>query len=205
MRTWTKIAALCTVLSLSLAGAALAHVEISPDTVSGGQTVTYSVEVPTEKEVPTTEVELSVPEGFEVTGVEAPEGWRGEGRGGSIVWTGGEVPVAESEEFAFEARAPEEAGEFAFDAAQTYGDGSVANWDGAADSETPAPVVTVETVGSVAGVEDGHQHGDKGRGDTRGSHAEEVPDTGGPGPVFVLGACAAALVATALLLRSAVR
>lgn len=37
MRTWTKIAALSIVLTLALAGAALAHAEISPDAVPRGR------------------------------------------------------------------------------------------------------------------------------------------------------------------------
>jgi uncharacterized protein YcnI len=203
MITWTKIAALSTILTFAFAGVALAHVEISPDTVPGGQTRTYAVEVPTEKEVPTTGVELAIPEGFEVTGVEAPEGWQGEVRGDTMAWTGGEIPVAESEEFVFEGRAPEEAGEFAFDAAQTYGDGSVVNWDGA-DSEAPAPMVTVQPGGSVAGGEDEAQHGEKAHGSASAS-AAPLPESGGPGAAPVLLACTAALAAAALLLRHAVR
>lgn len=204
MRTWTKIAALGTILTFAFARVALAHVEISPDTVPGGQTKTYAVEVPSEKEVPTTGVELAIPEGFEVTGVKAPEGWQGEVRGDAMAWTGGEIPVAESEEFVFEGRAPEEAGEFAFDAAQTYADVSMVNWDGAADSEAPAPMVTVQPGGSVAGGKAEAQHGDEVHV-SASAPASPLPESGGPGAAPVLLACAAALGAAALLLRHAVR
>lgn len=198
-KTGLRVVFLSVFLTLALAGAALAHIEVSPGRVPAGATETFTVEVPTEKEVPTTEVRLELPEGFEATGAETPEGWQGEVRGNALVWTGGEIPVANSEEFAFEATVPEEAGSFALDAIQTYGDGSVVEWTGAADSEEPAPVVEVAAGGQAGGEMDEPQHGD-----THGSH-EEVPDTGGPSPAILLGACALALAASATLLARSIR
>lgn len=192
-------------LTFALAGAALAHVEVSPAQVPAGATETFTVEVPTEKEVPTTEVRLELPDGFEATGAEAPPGWQGEVRGNALVWTGGEIPVANSEEFSFEATAPEEAGSFALEAIQTYGDGSVVEWTGAADSEEPAPVVEVAADGQAGGEMDEPQHGDEEHGDTHGSHAEEVPDTGGPSPSVLLTLFALALAASVATLSRTLR
>lgn len=192
-------------LTFALAGVALAHVEISPDQVSAGATETFTVEVPTEKEVPTTEVRLELPDGFEAAGAEAPSGWRGEVRDNALVWTGGEIPVASSEGFSFEATAPEEAGRFALGAIQTYGDGSVVEWTGGADSEEPAPVVEVDPGGQAEGEMDEPQHGDEEHGDTHGSHAEEVPDTGGPSLSVILALCVLALAASAMMLSGALR
>ena len=195
----------CSALTLAFAGVALAHVEVSPSQVPAGATETFTVEVPTEKEVPTTEVRLELPEGFEATGTEPPPGWRGEVRGNALVWTGGEIPVANSEEFSFEATAPDEAGSFAPGVIQTYRDGSVVEWTGAADSEEPAPVVEVAPGGQGEGEMDEPHHGDEEHGDTHSAHTEEVPDTGGPSPTALLALCALALAASAATLLRTLR
>ncbi|QIN81367.1 DUF1775 domain-containing protein [Rubrobacter tropicus] len=198
-KTGLRVVLLSVLLTFGLAGAALAHVEVSPDQVPAGATETFTIEVPTEKEIPTTEVRIELPEGFEAGGAEAPSGWRGEVQGNALVWTGGEIPVANSEEFSFEATVPDEAGSFRLSAIQTYEDGSVAEWTGAPDSEEPAPVIEVASGGGASGEMDEPQHGD-----TQGSH-EEVPDTGGVNAGLLLGVCVAVFAAASLLLRSAVR
>lgn len=193
-----RILLLCTLLTLAVCFPAWAHVEISPDTVTGGQPRVFTIEVPTEKEEPTTRIELRVPESFEVSGVESPTGWQGEIRGNTLVWSGGEIPVAQSEEFTFRGRAPEGAGEFAFVATQEYRDGSVVKWDGKAGSETPAPVVTVAKNGPGAGSPHEHQHNDVEHGSGGDGHA--LSGTGGPSPAILLGACALALALSATAL-----
>ena len=152
---WWRIVISCCLLTLFLPDVALAHVEISPDEVSPGSIRAFAIVVPTEKEVPTTGVSLEIPEGFEVVGAQAPSGgWRGSVGDGSVRWSGGEIgaggteitspegeeiQMGESEEFAFEARALEEPGEYAWAATQTYEDGSAVEWSGPVDSEKPAP------------------------------------------------------------------
>lgn len=170
-------------LTIGAAGAALAHVEVSPGEVSGGGSVAFTVSVPTELDIPTAEVRVEIPAGFEVESVDEAPGWRvGEeeeaGRIAAITWSGGEIPVEGSEEFAFQATAPEEAGEFPFRATQTYEDGTVVEWAGPEDSNEPAPIVAV-TEGTNGDTDhEGHDHG----GD-RGSNAPSVPlpDSGGAG------------------------
>ena len=201
-KTLFRVVFVSVLLTFVLAGVALAHVEVSPGQVPAGATETFTVEVPTEKEVPTTEVRLELPDGFEVAGAEAPSGWQGEVQGNAIEWTGGEIPVAESEEFSFEATAPEEAGSFRLGAIQTYADDSVVEWTGAADSEEPAPVVEVSAGGQTGGEADEPQHGDEGHSS---ASASPLPDSGGPGTAPLLAACAAALAAAALALRYALR
>jgi uncharacterized protein YcnI len=199
-----RVALMSVFMTFALAGTALAHIEVSPGQVPTGATETFTIEVPTEKEIPTTEVRLELPEGFEATGAEAPDGWQGEVQGNALVWTGGEIPVANSEEFSFEATAPDEAGSFSLATIQTYEDGSVAEWAGAADSEEPAPVVEVTSGGGASGETDEAQHGDEEHGDTNGSH-EEVPDTGGPSPAVLLAGCALALAASAMMVTRTIR
>lgn len=201
LKTAFRVALLGASLTLVLAGAAWAHVEVSPGRVPAGEAASFTVEVPTEKEVPTTEVRLELPAGFEATRADAPPGWQGEVRDGALVWSGGEIPVAEAGEFSFEATVPDEAGGFALDAIQTYADGSVVEWAGAPDSDLPAPTVEVAAGGQAAGETDGPQHGDEGHG----SHAEEVPDTGGVSPAVLLGAGALVLAASGALVAGTIR
>lgn len=172
---WTSILTVCMVLGV--AGVAWAHVEISPGEVPAGQSQEFVAEVPTELDVPTTEVRLEVPQGFEVTEVPPTPGWEGAVEGSTITWSGGEIPVDEAQEFTFQATAPGEAGEFAWNATQTYQDGTVVEWAGAPDSNEPAPVVSVSESGATSGGEDEHQHGD-----------ETVPSTGGISPLLFFGA-----------------
>ena len=202
-KTTFRVVLMSTFLTLAAAGAAWAHVEVSPGEVPAGATESFTVEVPTEKEVPTTEVRLELPDGFRAEGADAPAGWESAVEGGALVWTWGEIPVAESEEFSFEATAPEEAGSFRLNAIQTYGDGSVVEWTGAADSDEPAPVLEVSAGGQTGGGTDEPQHGDE-HGDEQGSH-EEVPDTGGPSPGILLALCALALAAAATMVARTVR
>jgi uncharacterized protein YcnI len=48
---------------LAVAAPARAHVVVSPEQVAAGDYETLTVSVPTEKEVPTTEIRVEVPEG----------------------------------------------------------------------------------------------------------------------------------------------
>lgn len=182
-RAVLRAAVLSTFLTLAVASAAWAHVEISPGGARAGSTETFAAEVPTEKDIPTTGVRLKVPEGFEVTDVQSPAGWQGKLEGGSIVWSGGEIGEDEVQEFTFEARTPDEAGEYALKTFQTYQDGSVVEWIGAADSEEPAPVIEVAQSNAAAVPED-HTHGvDDSHGGMMHSgmaHSEgTLPDSGG--------------------------
>ena len=62
-------------LSLTATGVASAHVGVSPEEVPAGEYEKLVVTVPTEKEIPTTEVRVEVPEGFVVSGVQPVPGW----------------------------------------------------------------------------------------------------------------------------------
>lgn len=200
---------------------ALAHAEVSPENVEPGSTQTFTVNVVTEKNVPTTEVSVDIPAGFEVTDVRSPGGgWRGSQENGSIVWSGGEIGVGtgeitsptgepivmgEAEDFVFEARVPERTGVYAIDTIQTYKDGSVAQWTGAGDSETPAPSVAVGTDASGG---DGHGH-DEGTTEAGGADGAsgEVSSGDAPSltPTYIMAGfgvlAAVAVVATLALLR----
>ena len=213
-RAWFWGTVLGLLLTLSLPGTALAHVTISPDEVQPGSTQRFTIVVPTEKDLPTTGVSLEIPNGFEVVAVSSPSGgWRGAIEDGTVAWSGGEIgtegieitspegeviPMGESQEFAFEARAPENTGAYSWPASQTYKDGSVVEWAGAADSEDPAPVVVVARVegedtsphgaGHHEGTSGSGEHGEDHERRAEGQNATTSPEGGSSSPYVLLGA-----------------
>jgi uncharacterized protein YcnI len=136
--------------ALVLAPTAIPHAGISPPVVVEGAGQLFSLTVPTEEEGLTTrQVELTVPEGFRVFSFGATPGWeRTESRTGSgeetrvsrVRWTGGAVPFGQAAVFQF-IGLPDGAEDYRFAVRQTYSDGSVVNWSGPDDAETPAAVV----------------------------------------------------------------
>src|ERR687896_1908249 len=133
---------------LVMSAPALAHVVVSPEVVTAGDYETLTVSVPTEKEIPTTNIRVVVPEGFLLSGVQPVPGWEHtfQEDGGvvsAVTFTGGEIRPREFQQFLLQAQAPEEPGEYPWKAIQTYEDGSVVEWTGPPDSEEPAPVVEV--------------------------------------------------------------
>lgn len=144
---------------------------------------------PGEKESPIVEERVEVPQGFEVTSVDSPDGWQGSVEGGSVVWAGGEIPESKEQQFSFEARVPDQTGEYQWRAFDTYEDGSVSEWTGAPDSDNPASVTEV-TAGGAQTTEHGQDHGSG----AHGSRESDLPETGG----LPLAAFAARLLAVGL-------
>jgi len=201
-----KIAALSSLLTLAVAGSSWAHVTVAPEEVAAEDYETLTVTVPTEKEVPTMEVRVEVPEGFTLSGVQPVPGWdyEFEEDGGlimSVTWSGGEIGPREFQQFLISAQAPEEPGEYQWRAFQTYEDGSTVEWTGPPDAEEPASVVEVAAAGGTG--EQGHAGGEAGSGREVES-ASALPDSGGMSPALygVAGAVALAFgLTTAALLR----
>lgn len=204
-----KVAAASSLLTLAVAGTSWAHVTVAPEEVAAEEYETLTVTVPTEKEIPTTEVRVEVPDGFTVSGVQPVPGWdyEFEEDGGLITrvtWSGGEIGPREFQQFLLSAQAPEEPGEYPWRAFQTYEDGSVVEWTGPPDAEEPASVVEVAPASGAEG--HGQASGEAGsRHDT--ASASALPDSGGTSPALygVVGAVALAFgLATAVLLRQRV-
>src|SRR5215211_1832143 len=83
-------------LMLATTGVAWAHVVVSPEEVPADSYQVLTVRAPTEKEIPTTEIRVEVPEGFVVSGVRPVPGWESafeEDRGvvRAITWSSGEI------------------------------------------------------------------------------------------------------------------
>lgn len=143
-----RLVVLTTLLTLVAVGVAYAHVRVTPEEVPASSYEKLTVSVPTEREVPTTEVRVEVPEGFEVLGVRPEPGWEYDfeeeaGTIAAVTWSGGEIAPREFQEFTIQTRTPEEGGEFAWNAFQTYENGEVVEWTGPEGSEEEASLVTV--------------------------------------------------------------
>lgn len=133
------------------APAASAHVTLHPEESSTDAWEKFSVRVPVEKDMNTTEVELKVPEEVDLVNVMPIAGWDYElekdddGVITSVTWeeTDGGIGPNEFTEFEIVASNPSDEMEVSWDAYQTYEDDSVVEWDGAPDSDEPAPVTEV--------------------------------------------------------------
>lgn len=132
--------------ALLLAPAAAAHVEISPDKVQAGAAARFTIEVPTERKVPTIKIEVKLPSGLEGVMPEAKPGWKVMNRGGVLTWSGGKIGPGRSDTFRFKAAyVPGTPGrELVFPTIQTYATGPVERWIFGPGSETRAPRVMVE-------------------------------------------------------------
>ena len=201
--TWLRLLVLTTFLTLATASVAYAHVVVSPEEVPAGSYEKLTVSVPTERDVPTTEVRVEVPEGFEVLGVQPEPGWSYdfEEEGGTITaitWSGGEIAPREFQEFRFQTRTPEEGGEFAWNAFQTYENGEVVEWSGPEGSEEEASLVRVaEGSGGAEGGSDAATQEE--------SSSEASPSTGAITPVAAYGGLGISVLALVVALVALLR
>ncbi len=117
---------------------ASAHVTVIPDEIGIWAYQTFTLSVPTEKEIATTEVRLLIPEGLENVRPNVKPDWNvqivttGEGDGARVtqlIWNGGLIPADQRDEFFFSAKAPLSATSFQWNAYQTYEDGTLVSWD----------------------------------------------------------------------------
>ena len=133
---------------LALAAPAAAHVQVRPTLVAPGDPVLFEVIVPGERDAKTIEVTLQVPKDVLPFSFQDPPGWErtneeaADGSIAAIRWRGEQAEDGFSR-FAFLASTPEQEGEIQWKALQTYDDGHISRWIGAADSENPAAVTTV--------------------------------------------------------------
>ncbi|WP_080836600.1 YcnI family protein [Cohnella massiliensis] len=186
-------------LAFGFAQAASAHVTVSPGEVAQGAYQVFTIRVPSEKDAATTEVKLDVPDGVEVLRFEPKPEWsyetetNADGKIVSVVWTtsGSGLGATEFGEFRFQGRVAADATELVWKAYQTYSDGSVVEWTGAEDADTPASVTAVTP---STGESDGHGHGAASSG-----AADEASDGAGRDPL-TLGLAIAGLAAGLLAL-----
>lgn len=115
-----------------------AHVTVKPAQIGVGERTNFVVSVPTEEDVPTTQVRLVIPEGMKSVRPNVAPGWNiqviktGEGeaqRVSEVIWSGGSIPADQRNEFVFSAQAPSNETELSWKAYQTYANGVVVAWD----------------------------------------------------------------------------
>jgi uncharacterized protein YcnI len=145
---------LVTVAALAAAAAASAHAHVSPPVVIAKQSQVFTLAVPTEKEdIQTTQVELTVPEGFGIDSFFPSPGWErtvqstGSGENtviNKVTWSGGKVPTEEDAAFSF-LGSPSSSKTYTFQVRQTYADGSIVDWSGPESSDTPSPTVVAKS------------------------------------------------------------
>jgi uncharacterized protein YcnI len=149
-RPLALLALLPVAAALVFTDSAFAHANLSPPTVLAQTSQVFTLAVPTEKEgVTTTQIELTPPAGFTIDSFVAAPGWKrvtdqsGSGEDVAIrkvTWSGGSVPTGEAASLQFFGDVGT-AQDYAFKVRQTYSDGSVVDWSGAAGSDTPAPII----------------------------------------------------------------
>jgi uncharacterized protein YcnI len=138
---------LAAVAGVVLCAPVSAHVTVWPRESSTGAHEKYVVRVPTEGKVPTTSIELTVPDGVTVVSIGAPAGFTYElkrtgERVTSIVWSM-KINPGEFAEFAFVARNPKAAAEIAWKAVQRFSDGTSTEWIGPRGDKRPASITRI--------------------------------------------------------------
>ena len=145
------------VVALVAVGVASAHVTVNPPQVGTSTLATFTVRVPTEKDVPTVRLRIEFPSSLIVARFQPAPGWKravekdSAGRIIAATWSGGQIASDEYEDFAFLARTPKDPGKLTFKAYQTYQDGETVAWVGPENADSPAPVVEVTAAGAGSG------------------------------------------------------
>jgi uncharacterized protein YcnI len=112
--------------------------------------------VPTEKPIPTVRIELEIPAGLELSGVDDVQGWKVElkkdsaGKTVGIVWSGSSIAPRQAGQFTFTAQNPREETTLAWKVVQVYEDGSRSEWTGPQGSRTPASVTMIKAGATAA-------------------------------------------------------
>lgn len=142
-----------TAAALGLApSAAFAHAVVYPKRAEPHAYERYLLRVPNERKVPTNRVEITFPAGLRVVSFGDVPGWslevKRDARGaitGAIWW--GTLPPERFVEFPFVAVNPDAGMRLVWPVAQTYTGGERVDWNGPADSKTPASVTEIAAAG----------------------------------------------------------
>ncbi|MHC5377393.1 YcnI family copper-binding membrane protein [Listeria welshimeri] len=120
---------------------ASAHVSVSPNESTVKSWETYTMKVPSEKEMASKKIVLKIPKGVSFESYEPVPGWTTtvDKKNGTVTWQteGNGIEKGQFQRFSFIAKNPSEEGDVAWNAYQYYEDGSIVEWVGAEDSETP--------------------------------------------------------------------
>jgi uncharacterized protein YcnI len=151
---------------LVVAASASAHAVVRPSASRPAELQLYTLVVPTERDVPTVEVDLKVPDGIDFLLVDKAAGWstrlvRIGDRIDQVQWKGASVPPKFYATFTFIARNPLLASSLSWKIIQRYSDGKAVRWIGQPESDAPAATTTITEkavpVDVVAGLNGGPQ------------------------------------------------
>jgi uncharacterized protein len=208
------IAGAALVAALALPAAARAHVTLQPKAVAAGGFTVLDVRVPTERDdAATVKVDLQLPDGFAEASYQSTPGWTvtvhkqrlakpiqtDDGpvteEVKRITWTADSkadgIQPGQFRDFPLSVQVPGRPGDtLTFKALQTYSSGEIVRWIGAADSDTPAPTVSL-TAATPAGAAKAPAASSGGGGASKGLGIAAL----------VVAIVAAALGATSLALR----
>jgi uncharacterized protein YcnI len=162
-----KVAVATAIATLAVPAAAQAHVTLQPTQAAAGSFTVLNVRVPTERDdAATSKIDVQFPAGFAAARYQAVPGWKvrvvmkklakpiqtddgpiteGVSR---MIWTrsskSGGVEPGQFQDFPISVQIPGKAGDkLTFKALQTYSNGEIVRWIGAAGADEPAPQVTV--------------------------------------------------------------
>lgn len=174
MSSWfarlSLVAGTSAALLFALSSPAAAHVSVSPESVPVGTFTTFTFTVPNEQaDEDTIGIDVSLPRDFLLEGAESVAGWktvvdtRADGTPVAVHWTGGSIAPHTFAEFSIRGRVGDAPGASPFAVEQRY-ETTTEEWAGPADSEQPAPTVTVRAAGSpgtsaTAGADPGQASG----------------------------------------------
>lgn len=134
------------VFAFIFASPSFAHVVVKPNQVGVASFQTFTIGVPVEKDIATTEVRLVIPEGLHYVTPNVKQGWNieikrtGEGEDSKvteIIWKNGKIPANFRDEFLFSAQVPADETTINWKAYQTYEDGSIVSWENDPNTEQP--------------------------------------------------------------------
>jgi len=153
-------------------GLASAHVTVNPQVSVPGGWETYTIKIPVEKNVPTTKVVLKIPKGMEFESYQPDPNWNiktekdSTGKVNTVIWEakGNGILPGQFEQFQFIAKNPDKEMKVAWNAYQYYKDGSIVEWTGSENTDTPHSITVITASPQNASQSDGkisHSHDTK--------------------------------------------
>ncbi|MFD1887118.1 YcnI family copper-binding membrane protein [Paenibacillus wenxiniae] len=168
---WTRFAAIASAVTLTgmivFTGVASAHVTVKPAESMTGAWETYTMKVPSEKDIPTIKVTLKVPENLSFKQYQPVPGWKvtteknDAGEVSTVTWEAesGGIEAGQFQQFVFVGQNPDKDSDLVWDAFQYYSDGSIVQWTGDKGSDSPHSITVVSkdgATGAAATTDHGH-------------------------------------------------
>ncbi|GGJ04351.1 YcnI family copper-binding membrane protein [Paenibacillus hunanensis] len=168
---WTRLATVASAVTLTgmivFTGVASAHVTVKPAESMTGAWETYTIKVPSEKDIPTIKVTLKVPENLSFKQYQPVPGWKvtteknDAGEVSTVTWEAesGGIEAGQFQQFVFVGQNPDKDSDLVWDAFQYYSDGSIVQWTGDKGSDSPHSITVVSkdgATGAAATTDHGH-------------------------------------------------